>query len=95
MLGASVSAPRLNPSKKLRSSQQHISSPEPPSDDDEMATNEPPPDASGVDIDADGIELGRKQVAERGLANVELELHPAASIRDAVRERRLGLVLFC
>lgn len=52
-LGASVSAPWLNPSKKLRSSRQHISSPEPPSDDDEMATNEPPPDASGVDIDVD------------------------------------------
>lgn len=42
----------------------------------------------GVDIDSGWIELGREAVRERGLKNVELELHPPESIRDAVAARR-------
>ncbi|HEV3056100.1 MAG TPA: methyltransferase domain-containing protein [Solirubrobacteraceae bacterium] len=42
----------------------------------------------GVDIDPGWIELGNEEVRNRGLQNVELELHPLESIIDAVSARR-------
>ena len=42
----------------------------------------------GVDIDPGGIELGAKEIRQRSLHNVELELHPPESILDAVSARR-------
>ena len=41
----------------------------------------------GLDIDPGWIELGNEEVANRGLRNVELELHPVDSIRDAAAAR--------
>jgi SAM-dependent methyltransferase len=41
----------------------------------------------GIDIDSGGIELGRREVLERGLNNVELELHPLDDILAAVAAR--------
>ncbi len=48
----------------------------------------------GVDIDAGWIELGNQEVAKRGLRNVELELHPVETIRDAVAARRNEVDVF-
>ncbi|MGI8904032.1 MAG: class I SAM-dependent methyltransferase [Solirubrobacteraceae bacterium] len=48
----------------------------------------------GVDIDSEWIELAREQVAKRGITNVELELHPLASILDAVAARRGEIDVF-
>jgi 2-polyprenyl-3-methyl-5-hydroxy-6-metoxy-1,4-benzoquinol methylase len=48
----------------------------------------------GVDIDAHWIELGTREVAERGLRNVQLELHPPGAIRDAVARRRGQIDVF-
>jgi 2-polyprenyl-3-methyl-5-hydroxy-6-metoxy-1,4-benzoquinol methylase len=48
----------------------------------------------GVDIDPGWIELGREEVRKRGLDNVELELHPAETIREAVATRRGQIDLF-
>ncbi len=42
----------------------------------------------GLDIDAGGIALGEREVAERDLDNVELELHPLDGILDAVRAHK-------
>lgn len=42
----------------------------------------------GVDIDSGWIELGNDEIRKRGLGNVELELHPAETILEAVAERR-------
>jgi 2-polyprenyl-3-methyl-5-hydroxy-6-metoxy-1,4-benzoquinol methylase len=42
----------------------------------------------GVDIDPGGIELGNEEIQDRGLANVELELHPVETILDSVASRR-------
>jgi 2-polyprenyl-3-methyl-5-hydroxy-6-metoxy-1,4-benzoquinol methylase len=42
----------------------------------------------GVDIDADWIDLGNREIRGRGLSNVELEHHPVQTILDAVAARR-------
>jgi 2-polyprenyl-3-methyl-5-hydroxy-6-metoxy-1,4-benzoquinol methylase len=41
----------------------------------------------GVDIDSGWIEFGNEELRKRGLANVELELHPLDRIVDAVAAR--------
>jgi len=48
----------------------------------------------GVDIDPAGIELGRQEIRQRGLSNVELELHRVGSVRDAVAARRGEIDVF-
>jgi len=48
----------------------------------------------GVDIDADGIELGNEEMRQRGVSNVELELHPVETILDAVAARRGEIDVF-
>jgi 2-polyprenyl-3-methyl-5-hydroxy-6-metoxy-1,4-benzoquinol methylase len=48
----------------------------------------------GVDIDRESIARARKEVADRGLSNVELELHEADSILDAVATRRGEIDVF-
>ena len=48
----------------------------------------------GVDIDAGWIELGNEEIRQRRLDNVELELHPAETIREAVAERRGQIDVF-
>ena len=48
----------------------------------------------GVDIDARWIELGDEEIRKRGLDNVELELHPPATILDAVAARRGQIDVF-
>jgi len=42
----------------------------------------------GVHIDPDGIELGVQAIRQRGMRNVELELHSPQAIVDAVAARR-------
>ena len=42
----------------------------------------------GLDIDRGWIETGKEEVVKRGLRNVELELHPPETIRDAADARR-------
>ena len=42
----------------------------------------------GLDIDERGLDLARDEVRKRGLANVELELHPVDGIMDAAARRR-------
>lgn len=48
----------------------------------------------GVDIDAGWIELARKEVRERGIDNVDLELHSLETILDAVAARRGEIDVF-
>ncbi len=48
----------------------------------------------GVDVDAALVDVGREALAARGLQNVELELHPADSILDAVAARRGEIDVF-
>jgi 2-polyprenyl-3-methyl-5-hydroxy-6-metoxy-1,4-benzoquinol methylase len=48
----------------------------------------------GVDIDRDGLALGRRELAARGIDSVELELHPPETIRDAVAARRGQIDVF-
>jgi 2-polyprenyl-3-methyl-5-hydroxy-6-metoxy-1,4-benzoquinol methylase len=48
----------------------------------------------GVDIDRGAIELGSREVRDRGLDNVELEVHPLETILDAVRARRGEIDVF-
>ena len=48
----------------------------------------------GVDIDRAAIELGTREVRDRGLENVVLELHPLETILDAVRARRGEIDVF-
>lgn len=42
----------------------------------------------GLDIDADWIERGNRELSQRGLHNVTLELHPTESILDALASHR-------
>jgi SAM-dependent methyltransferase len=48
----------------------------------------------GVDIDADGVGLGNEEIRQRGVGNVELELHPVETILDAVAARRGEIDVF-
>jgi 2-polyprenyl-3-methyl-5-hydroxy-6-metoxy-1,4-benzoquinol methylase len=48
----------------------------------------------GVDIDPEWIELGNEKVRERGLDNVQLELHSLETILDAVAARRGEIDVF-
>jgi len=48
----------------------------------------------GVDIDPAGIERGRQEIRQRGLSNVELELHRVGSVREAVAARRGEIDVF-
>ncbi len=48
----------------------------------------------GLDIDEGWIELARDEVRKRGLANVELELHPVDGIMDAAARRRGDVDVF-
>lgn len=48
----------------------------------------------GVDVDPEVIDYGRSALSARGIANVELELHPLAGILDAVAARRGQIDVF-
>ncbi len=48
----------------------------------------------GVDIDADWIQYGNEEIRQRGLRNVELELHRVESIIEVVAARRRQVDVF-